>query len=490
MKYYLSLILICAGLHIHAQTGIYIPELAKFDTAMLDLMKQYNVPGGQLAISKDGRLVYNRAFGLANVSSGDSVIPSSKFRIASVSKPITSVACMYLFEKGKLSLDARVFGTSGILNDAPYQTMLDPRDTQITVRMLLQHSGGWNSSVSGDPMFKAYQIATAMGTNSPPDEITVISYVLKNQMLDFKPGTQYQYSNLGYCILGRVIEKITGKSYRDFVQQEILAPMGIYGMQLGKNLESNRLPNEVHYYDYPGAALAKSVYNNTDKVPFPYGGYNLEYMDAHGGWISNAEDLTRFICAIDRFSSFPDFLEKATIDSMVKPSVNNKFYANGFSVNTANNWWHNGSLPGTTAEIVRYANGGMNWTILFNTRDRNFDINEATDQLVWSVLPYIKSWPSHDLFGKATVLVQNNKKLFHITVFPNPANQLVNIHMPEKLADCTIRVLDIYGHALQELHAKNCLNKSISTANLKIGVYYIEVKSQGKRWVEKLIVER
>lgn len=55
MKYYLSLILICAGLHIHAQTGLYIPELAKFDSAMLDLMKTYNVPGGQLAIAKDGK---------------------------------------------------------------------------------------------------------------------------------------------------------------------------------------------------------------------------------------------------------------------------------------------------------------------------------------------------------------------------------------------------------------------------------------------------
>lgn len=201
------------GFTANAQTGLYVPQLARFDAAMLDLMSTYHVPGGQLAITYKGRLVYNRGFGFANTATQDSVYPNSIFRIASVSKTITSIACMKLFEQGLLDLNAKVFGADGILNDAQYQNILDPRLKNITVRMLLQHSGGWNRDISGDPMFNAFNIATTMGVASPPSPNVVIEYMLAYKMLDFTPGSQYQYSNFGYNILGRVIEKITGLPY-------------------------------------------------------------------------------------------------------------------------------------------------------------------------------------------------------------------------------------------------------------------------------------
>src|SRR5690606_27213462 len=112
------------------------------------------------------------------------------------------------------------------------------------------------------------------------------------------PGTQSQYSNFGYCVLGRVIEKISGTTYEDYVQTNILAPLGINTMQLGYNLLANQLPKEVNYYDYPGAPMAVSVYDNSTSVPWPYGGFNLEFMDAHGGWVASAEDLLKLVCAI------------------------------------------------------------------------------------------------------------------------------------------------------------------------------------------------
>jgi len=261
-----------------AQTGLYVPQLANFDAAMLNLMTTYNVPGGQLAITYRGRLVYNRGFGFSNKATQDLVYPKSLFRIASVSKPVTAVACMKLFDQGLLNLDAKIFGTGGILNDAKYQNILDPLCSNITVRMLLQHSGGWNRNISGDPMFDAYNIATKMGVSSPPSPAVVIQYVLANKMLDFKPGSQSQYSNFGYCVLGRVIEKITGQSYEDYVTNNILVPLGITDMQLGSNLLANQLPNEVNYYDYPGAPLAYSVYTNSTLVPWPYGGFNVELV--------------------------------------------------------------------------------------------------------------------------------------------------------------------------------------------------------------------
>jgi CubicO group peptidase (beta-lactamase class C family) len=384
----------------NAQTGLYVPQLAAFDNAMLDLMLTYNVPGAQLAITYQGRLVYNRGFGFANTATQNPVYPNSVFRVASVSKTVTGVACMKLFEQGLLNLNAKVFGTNGILNDAIYQNILDPRDTIITVRMLLHHSGGWNRNISGDPMFNAYNIATTMGVSSPPSPSEVIKYVLAYKYLDFTPGTQSQYSNFGYCVLGRVIEKITGQTYENYVRNNILIPLGITDIQLGNNLLVNQLPNEVNYYDYSGAPLANSVYNNSIQVPWPYGGFNLEFMDSHGGWVASSKDLLKFVCAFDRFNTRPDILSTVTIDTMIKPSFQDPNYACGIAVNTNNNWWHIGSLPGTTSEIVRNGNKQLNWAILLNTRNQNANINSAVDNLVWSVLPSISNsnWPTHDLF--------------------------------------------------------------------------------------------
>ena len=96
------------GYAANAQTGVYVPQLANFDNAMLNLLSTYNVPGGQLAITYQGCLVYNRGFGFANPVTQDLVYPNSQFRIASVSKPVTGIACMKLFEQGLLILDVKV----------------------------------------------------------------------------------------------------------------------------------------------------------------------------------------------------------------------------------------------------------------------------------------------------------------------------------------------------------------------------------------------
>ena len=260
---------------------------------------------------------------------------------------------MKLFEQGLLNLDTRVFGNGGILNDAIYQNILDPLDTTITVRMLLQHSGGWNRNISGDPMFDdAYNIATTMGVSSPPSPSTVVQYMLSQKMLDFNPGTQSQYSNFGFCVLGRIIEKITGQTYENYVRNNILIPLDITDMQLGYNLLVNQLPNEVKYYDYPEAPLAYSVYNNSTLVPWPYGGFNIEFMDSHGGWVASCEDLLKLICAFDLFNTRPDILSTETINTMIQPSAHDPNYGCGIAVNAYNNWWHIGSLPRSTSEFV------------------------------------------------------------------------------------------------------------------------------------------
>jgi CubicO group peptidase (beta-lactamase class C family) len=171
---------------VKAQTGYYSPSLVNFDVAMTNLLKNHDIPGGQLAITYKGRLVYSRGFGLADESVKTAVCPDNIFRIASLSKQITAITIMHLYEQGRIGLNDTVFGANGILNDSIYQTVLDPRVYGITVKHLLSHQGGMTSS----------------------------SFYLKSQMLNFTPGTNALYSNVGYVYLGRVIEKITSRIMR------------------------------------------------------------------------------------------------------------------------------------------------------------------------------------------------------------------------------------------------------------------------------------
>ncbi|MEO8085216.1 MAG: serine hydrolase [Bacteroidota bacterium] len=486
-KIFTIIILFIISFITRAQTGVYVPQLAGFDTAMMNLMNQYGVPGGQLAITYQGRLVYNRGFGYADTVAHSLVEPNSVFRLASVSKPITAVAIMKLFENGLINLDAKVFGPSGILNDAAYQNILDPRVNDITVRELLQHGGGWNRDISGDPMFNSYTISVAMGVNPPAGPVSVISYVLANKMLDFTPGTEYQYSNFGFCVLGRVIEKITGQNYEDYMLNTIIHPLGITDMHLGHNLMADQLPNEVNYYDYPGALLTNSVYDNTTQVPWPYAGFNIEAMDAHGGWVASGEDMCRLLCAIDKFPTRPDILLPATIDTMITPSAHNSTYACGIAVNTYNNWWHSGTLMGTCTEIVRAGNFALNWSLLFNTRNAISDpLETAIDNIVWSVVGSITSWPTHNLFTGIEEAPGN----ILFDVYPNPASDKLSIAISETASTTEVKILDVIGKVLYSSNVERNSYKevTIDTHNLADGIYFVQISSGNKNGIKKFIV--
>ena len=177
-------------------TGTPVEGMASFDTIIPDLMSKWQIPGGAVAVVKDGRLVYARGYGWADVETNESVQPDSLFRIGSISKPITAVTILKLVEEGQLDLDAKVFELLDYLKPPDNATVVDSRINDITVRQLLYHSGGWDRELSFDPMFIPIQAAEAVDALAPASCETVIRYML-GQPLDFSPGSQYAYSNFG-----------------------------------------------------------------------------------------------------------------------------------------------------------------------------------------------------------------------------------------------------------------------------------------------------
>jgi len=364
-------------------------------------MAKWNIPGGAVALARNESVVLTDAYGTADKTGGVAVTNGSLFRLASLSKPVTAAAALKLHEAGLLDLEAKVLD---ILNDVepPPGATVDPRLADITVLDLLRHSGGWDRGVSFDPMFRSREIAAAMGVPTPADAAAIVRY-MKGQPLDFDPGTKYAYSNFGYCLLGRIIEKITGQSYEEYVRMAVLAPAGAAGMRLGLSLETGRADGEVVYYDYAGAPLAPSVFDSGPAaVPWPYGGFAIEPMDAHGGWLASAADLLRFLLVVDGRAVKADILQKATVDLMVaRPPLAEyqgaaAYYALGWQVRPTGgdaNWWHTGSLPGTSTIMVRTANN-MGWVALFNSRPADADaFFSELDSAMWQAVNGITDWP-------------------------------------------------------------------------------------------------
>ena len=226
-----------------AVTGAAAPGMTALDEMMTALVRKWKIPGGALAVVKDGRLVFAHGYGLADREDGKPVQPDSLFRIASVTKPITATAILVLVERGQLDLDAKVLDIlkPPVVSQAKVS---DKRWKQITVRQLLFHTAGFDRDTGFDPMFRSDEIAKATGTPPPADSTAIIHYML-GRPLDFDPGAKHVYSNFGYCLLGRVIEQVTGKPYAEAVQNLVLRPSGITRMKIGRTQLSDRLPGEV-----------------------------------------------------------------------------------------------------------------------------------------------------------------------------------------------------------------------------------------------------
>jgi CubicO group peptidase (beta-lactamase class C family) len=352
---------------IFQNVGFDKDELNAIDAIVNKQLNDLNVPGISIAIAFEGRLVFAKGYGLAKEAPATPMTSKNVFRIASVSKPITSVGCMRLVEQGKLNLASKVFGPGSILGDdfktpnQPYKQWV----TDITVDHLLHHTaGGWGNAAN-DPMFQQY------GLNANQ----LITWTLQNIALMNAPGTAYAYSNFGFCILGRIIEKITGLSYEEFIKDEVLID-GAFNMNIGEDALADALPDEVQYYD-PGNPYA----------------YPVRRMDSHGGWVSSPKDLVRFGVRNDGFTSKSDLLTSTTFNTMMTGSSANPGYACGWARNNVPNFWHDGSLPGVRTLLVR-TNSQFVWAAAANSRSPDPQL----DAMMWAINAAVASWPNHDLF--------------------------------------------------------------------------------------------
>lgn len=342
-------------------------DLTRGSRALIqDYLQAFAVPGFQLAFRRGSRILFSGAFGIADRVTGQPVTPASLFRIASDSKAFTAAAVFRGVESGRLSLDDRVFAADGILRQ--YSDEGSPREWihQITVHQLLQHTcGGWGNE-SNDPMFEQ------RGMNQEQ----LIRWTLKTHPLQNPPGGKYAYSNFGYCVLGRVLEKISGERYAEYVRQEVLRPAGIHDMRIGTHQTA---PREVQYYGQDG--------ENPE-------GFPIARMDAHGGWIATALDMATFMACLfspqDQAGAEP-ILRPDSLKRMTTGSTANPGYACGLAIHPEGNAWHAGSLPGTTSLMV-HTHRGLSWAAVLNTRSPEREAALRLDRMLWEIARDQPGW--------------------------------------------------------------------------------------------------
>lgn len=355
-------------------TGVAVPGVEPFDKNLTALLKKWNIPGASIAVAKNGKLILTRGYGYADFEAKQPMQPDSMFRIGSISKILAAQSILQLKDEGRLDLDAKFLN---VLTEYQVTSGGDARLRNITIRNLLQHSGGWDRDRSGDPMGLQGSISRALHIPMPVMCPDVIRYMM-GQPLDFTPGTRQVYSNFGYCILSQVIERVSGEPFEIYVRNHVLAPMDIHAMSIGYSRSlSQRGPHEVKYYEYNGAPMVDSVFPGDGKVPAPYGGFEILTIEASGGWIGSTVDLTRIMTAIDGSRGTPLLSPATTAEWTANPHLSSwlidpdYWYGMGIFVGpTPGTWYHGGTIFGGKSQLLRDGNG-YTWAIMTNSMSQD-----------------------------------------------------------------------------------------------------------------------
>lgn len=243
-----------------------------------------NEPGVSFLIAKDGKPIYQKAFGLANMELNVPMSPANVFEIGSITKQFTAISILMLQEQGKLKIEDEI---TKYIPD--YPTL----GKKITIYQLLNHTSGIKSYTNME------SFRTRARTDVTPKELID---VFKNEPLDFEPGTEFRYNNSGYILLGHIIEIVSGDTYAHFLEKNIFKPLGMNASSYGSM--KNIMPNRASGY-----SDTESGFENADylSLTIPY---------AAGSIMSSTSDLLKWQIALNNNS----LIKKETYEKAIHGS--------------------------------------------------------------------------------------------------------------------------------------------------------------------------
>ena len=364
-------------------------------------MARNNIRGASLAIMRDEKLIYCKGLGWADQELERQAEAGDIYRMASASKLITAVGIMKLCEQGLLALDDKVFGEEGILKQ--FTEYKDKRVADITVRQLLNHTSGF-SRARGDLAFRVTDVMEWTESYTTPSSDDLIAYQLSLR-LRCAPGGAAQYSNMGYIVLSRVIEQVSGMGYEEYLQKAVLRPAGCYDMHLAYNYYEQRHPGEVKYYGHDDERIES--YDGSGMLrPREYGGNDIRGLQGAGAWVASAAELMRLVASIDGKDGVADILSKESVSEMKCINGRTLGWADYVAGNDA--LVRTGTMSGTCAYIY-LRNKGLSFVFLTNTSHyRGATFTTSMGRMVRDAIARVKEWPLDvDLFVQTTALLDS-----------------------------------------------------------------------------------
>jgi CubicO group peptidase (beta-lactamase class C family) len=305
--------------------------------------QQTNIPGIQVALMADGKLIWSDSFGYSDLEKGEKVNSETKFRIASVSKPVTSIALGKLIEENLMDPDRDI---------RYYVPEFPEKESSITARQLAGSVSGIRHYNSSDPEYNQ---------NNYPDILSSLE-VFQNDPLEFEPGKEYLYSSYGWVLLSAAMERSSGMSFFELMEE---------------TWRDRHMENTA--FDYPDSIIpAESkfyIQGRSDKrIVAPND--NRSYMYAGGGYLSTAEDLvkmgTQFIS--DQYLS-GDTREILTSALTLKDG-SSTYYGLGWETGQSRLdtrvIFHSGNMSTARSHLVIYPDEGIVFAYLSNTGDHVF----------------------------------------------------------------------------------------------------------------------
>jgi D-alanyl-D-alanine carboxypeptidase len=320
-----------------ASAGSLAADPAQVRELVLAEMAKAHVPGCAVAVVRNGKIVLEEGYGLANLEHSVPVRSDSVFLIGSVTKTFTALMTMMLVEEGKLALDDPI---RKHLDDLPEAWQ------SVQVRHLLNHTSG----------IRSYTGLAAMQRVASPVTPKAIVDLSRDLPLEFEPGKKFDYNNTGYVLLGMIIQKIEQKGYNDALRVRILEPAGLTATALGD--WSAITPNRVAGYDSRNGAHSNARY------------IHLSWPFSAGGIASSVSDLARWDLALDAEKLLPlDALRRMWEPTQLGDGQVED-YGLGWTVSRIGEHrvvGHNGGIFGFSSAYLKFPELRLSVVVLANT---------------------------------------------------------------------------------------------------------------------------
>lgn len=316
-------------------------------------LQSADIPGAAVVVIKDGQIVFERSYGVFDLTSVRKIDASTNFRLASVTKQFTAMAIMLLVHDGKLTYDE---GLTDIFPDFPHY------GRAITVRMLLNHTSGLQDYEDLMP-----PVDPKLPIEQTQIQDSGVFELLKQQSsTKFPPGSKWAYSNSGYVVLGLIVQKLSGESFPDFLHDRIFSPL-----KMSNTVAYVRGTNEV-----PNRAFGHSLENGTWKQT-DQSATSATLGD--GGVYSSLEDLAKWDDALHKNkllsrTEMQTALSPTNVPGVTEPDGSPAQYGFGWFLNpykSHQRMWHYGETIGFRTAIQRFVTEHLTVIVLSNRADLN-----------------------------------------------------------------------------------------------------------------------